>query len=278
MDRDTHTFKFADLDPELEKILNNFSSIFDIRIAYYLPDGSEYKIGSNKVISPYCLLLREVMGYRKKCLALDALKRECSKEKKCIQSYICHGGCNEVIKPIFNDEEILGYIMMGQAVSKSGIPDTVMRDAEKYGIRDEIVRSFSLLPHYERAKMNDIIQLFSELTDLVVLKNLIKHRELGAVKKVVEYMKAMDSRIDLRKAAEIAHISESRLRHRFKEELGKSFSEVKNSLCLEKAHQALLKDKELSIQEIAFRYGYADPLYFSRVFKKYFGYSPSRIR
>lgn len=270
--------KFADLDPELEKILNNFSSIFSIRIAYYLPDGSEYKIGSDKKISPYCLLLRELMGYRKKCLALDALKRELSRKKRCIQSYVCHGGCNEVIKPIFNGEAVLGYIMMGQAVSISGIPDHVIRDAERCGIRTEVVDSFSLLPHYERAKMNDIIQLFSELTDLVILKNLIKQKELGPVEKVVEYMKATDSRIDLRQASEIAHMSESRLRHRFREEIGKSFSQVKNSLCLEKARRVLEKEKELPIQEVAFRFGYSDPLYFSRVFRKYFGYPPSVLR
>ena len=36
---------FTDLDPQLEEILNNFSVLFDIRIGYFLPDGSEFKIG-----------------------------------------------------------------------------------------------------------------------------------------------------------------------------------------------------------------------------------------
>jgi len=73
-------------------------------------------------------------------------------------------------------------------------------------------------------------------------------------------------------------MSESRLRHRFREELGMPFSQVKNSLCLEKARRVLEKDKEIPIQEVAFRFGYSDPLYFSRVFRKYFGYPPSALR
>ncbi len=266
---------FTYLDPQLEEILNNFSALFDIRIGYFLLDGSEFKIGRNRRISKYCYLLRESLGYRSKCLALDAHKQHRAKMTGETQSYVCHGGCNEAIKPIFSNDELVGYIMIGQAVSQPGIPDYIMHDAEKAGIAEELTEAFNDLPHFKKEKFTDIIQLFSELTDLVMLKNLITYKELGAVRKVMEYMKNTNHQIDLKFAARFANMSESRLRHKFKEELSLTFSQAKIGVVMEKAQKIMEDNPNYSVQETAFELGYSDPLYFSRVFKKHFGYPPS---
>lgn len=270
-------FNVTDLDSQLKRILDNFSSIFGIRIAYFLPDGSEYRIGSDKTISRYCLLLREVLGYESTCLALDAAKRNAAKESGKVQSYICHGGCNEAIKPIFSGGSLLGYIMIGQAVTRSGIPDTIGETAAKHGLAEQLKECYRELPSYGKKKMNDILELFSELTDLVVLKNLIHRKEQGPVKKVVEYMKTRDHCINLKQAAQLVNMSESRLRHRFLEEEGKTFSQVRTSICMEKAYKLLSSDRNIPVQEAAYKLGFSDPLYFSRVFRKHFGYPPASL-
>ena len=231
---------------------------------------------SNRRISDYCYILRERLGYRTRCLSLDAHKQHRAKTTGEIQSYVCHGGCNEAIKPVFEGEDLVGYIMIGQAVSQQGIPDYIKHDAEKAGISDELSAAFNMLPHYGKKKMNDIVLLFSELTDLVMLKNLIKQKELGAVKKIMEYMRTNNHQITLGKAALLTNMSESRLRHKFKEELNLTFSQAKTMIIMEKAVKLMRDEPKLSIQEAAFRLGYSDPLYFSRVFKKHFGCSPSK--
>ena len=40
----------------------------------------------------------------------------------------------------------------------------------------------------------------------------------------------------------------------------------------------LLKQEEYSVQEVASMVGYSDPLYFSRIFKKHVGFSPSQVK
>jgi AraC-like DNA-binding protein len=40
----------------------------------------------------------------------------------------------------------------------------------------------------------------------------------------------------------------------------------------------MLQAGDLSIQEVAARVGFDDPLYFSRVFKSVLGFPPSRLR
>jgi AraC-like DNA-binding protein len=47
---------------------------------------------------------------------------------------------------------------------------------------------------------------------------------------------------------------------------------------MNRAVELLAKARNLGMKELAARCGYEDPLYFSRVFKAYFGLPPSRFR
>ncbi|MDO4960542.1 MAG: AraC family transcriptional regulator [Eubacteriales bacterium] len=67
------------------------------------------------------------------------------------------------------------------------------------------------------------------------------------------------------------------LRKRFKKEIGKTPLEYLTQMRMREAENILLgyMGHEYSIAEVAGMCGYEDALYFSRVFKKYFGCSPS---
>lgn len=72
-------------------------------------------------------------------------------------------------------------------------------------------------------------------------------------------------------------ISISHLSGLLKEELQLSFSEYVASKRIQKAKE-LLADERLSIEEIAEQVGYSDYFYFTKVFKKNTGISPSKYR
>ena len=63
----------------------------------------------------------------------------------------------------------------------------------------------------------------------------------------------------------------------FKQETGGNFIEYLTEVRLRNARE-LLKDSGLSIKEICAESGYSDPNYFSRIFKKYEGVTPSEFR
>ena len=63
----------------------------------------------------------------------------------------------------------------------------------------------------------------------------------------------------------------------FKQETGGNFIEYLTEVRLRNARE-LLKDSGLSIKEICAESGYSDPNYFSRIFKKYEGMTPSEFR
>ncbi|MFB9330887.1 response regulator [Paenibacillus aurantiacus] len=63
----------------------------------------------------------------------------------------------------------------------------------------------------------------------------------------------------------------------FKKNLGKTFSEYISELRIKKARK-LLKQTQLSIEEIAIKTGYVEYYYFNKVFKKHCGMTPAKFR
>lgn len=64
----------------------------------------------------------------------------------------------------------------------------------------------------------------------------------------------------------------------FKEEMGLNFIEYVTNLRMEKAKELLSSSNVLSMKEICREAGYTDPNYFSRMFKKHEGFSPTEYR
>ncbi len=76
--------------------------------------------------------------------------------------------------------------------------------------------------------------------------------------------------------AEHCGISAGYLSRAFSEHAGTSFNDYLNSIRLETA-QGMLKEGHHSVKEIAYAVGYHDPNYFSRIFKKFKGVSPTHL-
>ena len=97
-------------------------------------------------------------------------------------------------------------------------------------------------------------------------------------KKILAYIQEhYTEELSLTSLAEMYNISSSRLSTLIKKELGLSFSEYITARRMQKAKE-LLKDDSRSIEEIANAVGYHDYFYFTKVFKKTQGISPSKYR
>lgn len=95
---------------------------------------------------------------------------------------------------------------------------------------------------------------------------------------IIEYLKENISQtINLEDISKQFSYSLSSIKRIFKEETGSSIIAYLNNLRMEKAKE-LLRDKRLSIGEIALKVGFANTYYFSNAFKKMWGVSPSKFR
>ena len=87
----------------------------------------------------------------------------------------------------------------------------------------------------------------------------------------------MDASLSVKHICEAIHISQSYLGQLFKKEVGKTFIQYLTEYRLEKAKE-LLKYTQLKTYEISDKVGNTDAHYFSAIFKKYTGYTPSEYR
>lgn len=86
-----------------------------------------------------------------------------------------------------------------------------------------------------------------------------------------------DPDLDIEKVCDIAFISVSSLQRAFAKYFGISPKQYLIQLRMNRALE-LLADNELSVKQISFTCGFADEKYFSRAFKKKYGYPPSQLR
>lgn len=82
--------------------------------------------------------------------------------------------------------------------------------------------------------------------------------------------------LQLSLVAEDCNITGSYLSRLFSEHLGTTFIDYINRYRMNKAI-ILLKEKKYSIKEISYLVGYQDPNYFSRIFRRHMGFSPSDL-
>lgn len=102
--------------------------------------------------------------------------------------------------------------------------------------------------------------------------------EMSTIDRVVADMREHYTEdISLTHLADKYNISTGRLSTMIKEELQMNYSDYIASLRIQRAKE-LLQNEVLSIQEIAEQVGYNDYFYFTKVFKKVQGISPSKYR
>ena len=99
------------------------------------------------------------------------------------------------------------------------------------------------------------------------------------IKKVMEFVEKHigNADIDIDQMAQYAAVSRSQLNHKLKQLMGVTPSEMIREARIKRACM-LLRESNLSVNEIAYRCGFSDPKYFSKCFKASKGCSPTAFR
>ncbi len=142
-------------------------------------------------------------------------------------------------------------------------------------------REYSFVKSLEVFDTMDMMKAYVSDVFENIIKNVEKTRGIKN-KKIVEVVKAYLQKnyyedISLNMISQITYLSPSYVCDLFKNESGESIINYLTRIRIEKA-KILLKDIKVKTYEVGQQVGYEDPTYFSKVFKKAVGVSPSEYR
>lgn len=110
------------------------------------------------------------------------------------------------------------------------------------------------------------------------LRKLRSTSSRSCIRQVQEYVEAhLSENVSLSQAARHVFMNPSYLSRLFREETDESYSEFVTRRKMEEARR-LLDQRDFKVYEASSAVGYADPAYFSRVFRRHFGVTPSEYR
>lgn len=133
----------------------------------------------------------------------------------------------------------------------------------------------------EFRELSGLIFLLSALVDEGQLK-FVEHpsdsTEIEGFSPLINcILNAPGYQFDMREAAAMCHMNYSYFSRKFKKVFGRSYTDYINILRIDKAKR-LLRDRSLSLKDIAEQLEFGSEYYFNRVFKEYAGIAPSRYR
>ncbi|MFZ5968489.1 MAG: response regulator [Bacillota bacterium] len=155
----------------------------------------------------------------------------------------------------------------------------------KRGVPVEITENDVFEKHYliEMLKIHDVVELRSSYLNYLktFMTNIEEFRQQelsGLISQAIKYIhEKYHENISLDDVAKEMNMSYHYFSKFFKESVGKNFVDYLTDLRIEKSKE-MLKDPAISVKEICYEIGYSDPNYFSKIFKKVTGMTPTEYR
>ncbi|MCM2533822.1 AraC family transcriptional regulator [Neobacillus pocheonensis] len=164
------------------------------------------------------------------------------------------------------------------------VTNTLLRkSAEKGGVHPIYIDSISEKFAIQIEKTSSIQQLsdlqnkmYLEYCDTVKMLSLKGFNRI--IRKAIEFIRLnLDQNLNLGNISKAIHSSTYELSRQFKKETGQTITEYINKLRIKEALK-IMENENMSITDIAQMVGFNDVNYFTKVFKKFNGFTPSEYR
>ncbi len=231
----------------------------------------------------FSVLEKMIGGYNKiyyKSRIKNGQYRMSDNKRKLVQHYLSHFIQKDLCELI---QDVLGDMSQNKEINHVSIV-TFATDMYLLMKKYNQVKNLQLSDEdfiyklYECDSIFEVEKLLISLIKIVVVNGLNQYdssKEMidGAVKYIREHY---DDNLTLECMASLYHIHPNYFSRIFKAHQQINFNEFVTEVRMEKAKQ-LLMNPEIKVRDVANILGYTDSKYFSKVFKKYHGVSPSKL-
>ncbi len=253
------------------RIIDNFAYLMNLQVVFYSIDGKVVKRGRNENNCEYCKYMQKQIFSVDDCLKLDIQKQKECREKQTTLVYQCHAGLTEAVTPIELYNNVVGYVIIGQFRMHRN-PPTFLKS-------DSLQKLFMAQKHISFEELDHILAMFKTLLEYITEKELISIPSDYRLHKLNSYIENnLFNNISIAKAARFMNCSTSALSHYLQKEHNTTFKKIVINKKLRYAEKLMKNSPDLTISEIADKSGIPDSHYFSRIYRKYRGITPSQFK
>lgn len=269
------------ISQKVPEIFDLYTELHGARVSLFSPDGALlYPHAPNRPDCRYCSLLRKKLGLDPLCRSHDVKMMRAALQQREMISYTCHAGMREACGPIIVDHKLVAFVMIGQIRSEAAPKRSpyAARWKEQHGT-NAIQQEFDKTVIFPEDKIETLFAMLRQLLELIISSHLIQHKDYDLIAPVIKHIREHpESSLTLEDASRMAGRSQSTVTRLFKKITGRGFKQYQIDYRLQQAGSLLQTHPNRPIQEIAEAVGFADPLYFSRLFSKHMGHSPREHR
>jgi AraC-like DNA-binding protein/ligand-binding sensor protein len=269
------------ISQKVAEVFDLYTELHGVRVSLFGPDKTLlYPDQVGRPNCSYCRMLREELGLDGTCRALDQMMMDAALQENEMIVYTCHAGMREAVAPLILDGQLAGFVMLGQFRSlEAPRQSPYAAQWRREQGNDALQQAFADSAIFPENKIKLLLAMFSQLLDLIFSGKLIHHKDYDLIAPVIEHIRQnLDNPLSLAEAARLSGRSPSTVTRLFKKITGSGFKPYQMACRLQFAADRLTAAPNRPVAKIAAEAGFDDPFYFSRVFHKHTGRSPSEYR
>ena len=262
---------------KLTEMLKEFYVISNVTMSVWDSDFNQITFYPNPM-APICSKIKLDTEGKKRCLESDISACKKAANTNAPFTFTCHAGLVDTVVPIYNNDELIAYIMFGQIRDSEQIlsnVENVKSLCKKYNVDEkEIEEYYKNLPSLNRRQIDAISNLFKMCIPYFYTSHAIKPQENELASELELYIiHNISSKLSIEELCNKFRITITTLyeiSHKFFKTSIKDYIIEKR---IDKA-KYYLTTTQLSVTNIGDKVGFNDYNYFIRTFKKRTGYTP----
>ena len=262
---------------EIISVLSELHNISGFRISLHGMDFEEIAAYPEKAL-PFCAYVHSCRGEHARCLKSDAEACKIVRGGENALIYKCRYGLTEVICPLHTLGSPAGYLMMGQARDESVDEEFLKSALNLLGAGDETDMLTKSVPSISAEKTASFAKIMTICAEYMTLINALPGNKPSTAELTRLYVyENFREKITMKDICAALGRTKSAICPAFKEKYGVTVMDYLTELRIEEAKK-MLSETDMTVSEISDEIGFSETSYFSKVFFKTVGKSPSHYR
>lgn len=260
-------------------ILKELHKISGFRISVHDKDFREIAAYPEEQ-SPFCAFIRKCPGREAICKEGDKKAFQIARETGDVYIYRCKFGLWEAVSPLYHFGVLSGYLMMGQVIDDT--PEgraLVSQSSRPFVIHGCVLeRKIDQIPVVAMDMIESYVNIMTVCSEYITYSNKLSIPERDLAELTRQYIhRNYGQKFTINDLCVYFRASKSTLINTFEERYHTTINRYVTEYRLARAKE-MLDQSDVTIFEIAQRCGFSDQGYFSKVFQKEFGVTPSAYR